>query len=63
MADFVDRDAEVASQESDFDSETGETRHKENGAAALADSSEEEESEDEDAARAVSVIHSCRAPS
>jgi hypothetical protein len=62
MADFVDAAAEVASQESDFDSETGETQHKENGATALADSSEEEESDDEEAARAVRVDHIVRPP-
>jgi transcription elongation factor SPT6 len=61
MADFVDGAAEVASQESDYDSETGETRHRENGAAALADSSEEEESEDEEAALAVRITHISRA--
>lgn len=55
MADFVDRAAEVASQDSDIDSEAGETRHRENGGAGVADSSEEEESEDEEAARAVRV--------
>jgi len=55
MADFVDGAAEVASQESDVDSEAGETRQRDNGGAGMADSSEEEESEDEEAARAVRV--------
>jgi hypothetical protein len=55
MANLIDVAAELGSEESDYDSDTGEARHKENGATRFMDSSEEEDSEDEEAERAVRI--------
>jgi hypothetical protein len=56
MNSFIDASAEVGSDEEEFDSETGETLRKSNGAHALTDSSEEEDDDDEEEARAVCTL-------